>query len=82
MLKAKLTRVALVVGLVDGTLASLAGDRLLASCLVGLGSCVLVTVDEVRDCRRRSGRKVADGLHIDVWVCVWWSFVKVDLSVD
>jgi hypothetical protein len=64
----RLTRVALIVRLVDSTLASLAGDRLLAGGLIGLGSCVLVAVDKVRRCRCHGGRKVADGLHSDVCV--------------
>lgn len=60
----ELTRVALVVRLIDCTLAGLARDRLLAGCLVGLGSWVLASVDEVRDGRCRGRRDVADSLHI------------------
>ncbi len=69
-----LTRVTLVIGLVDSTFASLAGHRLLASCLVGLGSCILVSVDQVGYCGRRSGSDVADGLHFTFLGCdvfVW-----------
>jgi hypothetical protein len=65
----RLTRVALVVGVVDSALASQAGHRLLAGCLVGLGSRILVAVDEVRDCSSRGGRDVADGLHVFLSLC-------------
>ena len=65
----RLTRVSLVVGVVDSALASQAGYRLLAGCLVGLRSCILVAVDEVRDCSSRGGRDVADGLHVVLLLC-------------
>ena len=65
----RLTRVSLVIGVVDSALASQAGYRLLAGCLVGLRSCILVAVDEVRDCSSRGGRDVADGLHVVLLLC-------------